>query len=112
MLANCLSEMVTAAFSAFSTLCNQCSRDREASQLAGWGVEKELKDKRNRGGRADFPVSHRDDNPENYWQSCIALEIKEGVNTLQFSELLLYRNLLSVYGLIAKCLKHLHNRRQ
>lgn len=64
------------------------------------------------GRRADFPVSHRDDSPENYWQSYIALEITEGVNTLQFSELLLYRNLLSVYGLIAKCLKHLHNKRQ
>lgn len=33
------------------------------------------------------------------------------MNTLPFSGLLLYRNLLSEYGLIAKCLEHLHNKK-
>lgn len=37
MLANCLFDMVTAAFSAFPTLCNQCGRDPEASRLDGQG---------------------------------------------------------------------------
>lgn len=84
---------------------------KEARQLAGQDGEERTEGKERTGEGADFAGIHRDDNPENYWHSCIALEIK-GVNTLQFSELLLYRNLLSEYGFIAKCLKHLHNKRQ
>lgn len=47
---------------------------------------------------------------ENYWQYYIAL--KKGVSTLEFPMLVLYSNLLSEYGLIAKRLKHLRNKRQ
>lgn len=74
-------DMMPAVFSAFSTMCTVISAAGVERQDSRTGPGRgQLKKRIGGQGRADFPVYPRDDSPENYWQSCTALEIKEGVN--------------------------------